>query len=90
MSHHSPQRVNSFVLYCRENRTYLKLKYPDLNCTQITSLLAHNWKNEDEETKQQYVMKALQERVSYYSNYDSCRLMLYFLGRIYKVERVFL
>ena len=64
MSHHSPQRVNSFVLYCREHRTALRLKYPDLNCTQITSLLAHNWKNVSEKTKQQYTLKALQERVS--------------------------
>lgn len=63
MTEKAPKRVNSFVLYCRENRGRLKLKYPDLSSSQLTSLLAHNWKQEDKETRQAYIRKAELERV---------------------------
>ena len=64
MEEETPKRVNSFVIYSREQRKELCERYPDLNNSQITSLLAHNWKKLDEKTKGEYKKRAEIERVS--------------------------
>ena len=50
--------LNSFMLYCQENREAMKLRYPELGGFQIQSKLAIEWKIIPEDDRMKYKQKA--------------------------------
>ena len=57
-----PKPVNSFFLYCKENRSKVKTQFPNLSNSDITSLLAESWRNLDTEEKEWYTTKSTSMR----------------------------
>lgn len=57
------KRYNSFVLFCSHHREIYKVLYPEKNNSEITSLLANEWKFISPEEKQKYIEEAKNMRM---------------------------
>ena len=54
-----PKRpLNSYMLYCKEQRIKLKEEYPNLKVTEIASMMGSNWKELSESEKLPYQEEA--------------------------------
>lgn len=62
--------LNCFFLFCKENRTSVARRYPNLSNSEITSLLGKSWRELKPSEKEKYVShSAQQRRVSIQNNY---------------------
>lgn len=50
----SSKPLNSFFLYCVDQRTIVAESNPELSNAEVTSLLAKNWKELDPKIKSEY------------------------------------
>jgi len=57
--------VNSFILFCRDNREDIKNENPEMKATEITKKLGEMWKDLDDEDKKEYQEKANEDKKRY-------------------------
>jgi hypothetical protein len=57
--------VNSFILFCRDNRQDIKNENPEMKATEITKKLGEMWKALDDEDKKEYQEKANEDKKRY-------------------------
>lgn len=50
--------VNSFILYCQENRTKFRDQYPDLSNSDISKLMGDHWRAMEKTEKDSYKTRA--------------------------------
>jgi len=50
--------VNSFLLYCKEQRSQIAIENPTFSNSDVTSQLGKNWRNMDTQRKLYYHRKA--------------------------------
>ena len=54
--------LNSFFLFCKENRKLIARRYPSLSNSEITSLLGKSWRELKPSEKEKYVSYSAQQR----------------------------
>jgi hypothetical protein len=57
--------VNSFILFCRDNRDKIKEKNPEMKAIDITKKLAEMWKDLEDEEKKEYQEKSKEDKERY-------------------------
>ena len=90
----SDKPLNSFFLYCKENRSILASSHPKLTNAEVTCLLGEYWRNMDHDTKNKYKRKAKKLReVSIYNDLSYKNLIFFRIMRNYtmmkkKIEKI--
>ena len=59
------KNVNSFIMYCRDNRKKSKDAHPNLKGTEITKKLAIDWNDISDEDKEKYITYAIEDKERY-------------------------
>eukprot|EP01033_Poteriospumella_lacustris_P009432 gene9432-6759_t len=65
----APRRgMSAFLSYSQEMRPKIRDIHPELKNTEISSILAHQWRAASDEDKRPHIEKELQQREKYYEN----------------------
>lgn len=58
--------LSAYILYFQKRKPEFSSKHPGLTLAELTKLIAKDWKDEDNDSKADYIKRASEDRKRYY------------------------